>query len=256
VTDAWNPDQYARFAAERKRPFLDLLALVEPVPGGRAIDLGCGTGELTRELHAHLGARSTIGLDNSETMLAKSAAFAGGGVRFQLGTFLRFAPRSPFDVVFSNAALQWAPDHEKLFERLTAGLAEGGQLAVQMPSADDLPSHQAARAVARMEPFRGELDGYERTDDVHDPLWYAHLLERLGYREQTVRLQVYPQRLESRDGVVEWVRGTLLTAYEERLAPETFARFVDAYRQAVAERYPDDRPLFFPYPRVLLWARR
>ena len=46
--DTWDPEKYARFAAERSRPFFDLLDLVTPIPGGRAVDLGCGPGELTR----------------------------------------------------------------------------------------------------------------------------------------------------------------------------------------------------------------
>ena len=46
-TDTWDPDTYHRFQAERRQPFDDLLALVEPVPSGRVVDLGCGTGELT-----------------------------------------------------------------------------------------------------------------------------------------------------------------------------------------------------------------
>src|SRR5262249_14624067 len=60
--DTWQPDTYARFAAERRQPFFDLLGLVEPVPGGRAVDLGCGTGELTRELHVRTAVAETLGL--------------------------------------------------------------------------------------------------------------------------------------------------------------------------------------------------
>ncbi len=77
----WNPEQYGRFRDERARPFFDLLDLVQPRPGMRVVDLGCGTGELTRELHRRLSARETIGIDNSPAMLAKSAAFAGDGLQ-------------------------------------------------------------------------------------------------------------------------------------------------------------------------------
>ena len=68
----WNPAQYERFRDERARPFFDLLDLVQPRPELRVVDLGCGTGELTRELHEQLSARETIGIDNSPAMLAKS----------------------------------------------------------------------------------------------------------------------------------------------------------------------------------------
>ena len=64
--DTWDPEQYGRFAAERRQPFLDLLALLHPIPSGRAVDLGCGTGELTRALHERLGAAETLGIGATE----------------------------------------------------------------------------------------------------------------------------------------------------------------------------------------------
>src|SRR5690349_15098037 len=127
--DAWQPDTYARFAAERRRPFFDLLDMVSPLPGGRAVDLGCGTGELTRELHLRTGAAETVGLDSSEAMLARAAPFAEGGLRFERTDIAAFSPREEFDLVFSNAALHWVPDHPRLLARLAAALRPGGQLA-------------------------------------------------------------------------------------------------------------------------------
>src|SRR3954468_19534991 len=114
MVGTWDPVRYEQFKNERARPFFDLLALVRPAPGGRAVDLGCGTGALTRELHRHLGAAETLGLDLSPTMLAKSAPFAGDGLHFQTGDIADFHPAAPYDVVFSNAALHWIPDHPAL----------------------------------------------------------------------------------------------------------------------------------------------
>src|SRR6266498_169197 len=126
--DTWNPEQYARFAAERAQPFHNLLDLVRPVPGGRVVDLGCGSGELTAELHRALGAAETLGLDSSPAMLAlaQPRAGEGDGLRFELGDSAGFG-QGGWDVVLSHAALHWLPDHRAL-------LAAGGQLAVQMPA--------------------------------------------------------------------------------------------------------------------------
>jgi trans-aconitate 2-methyltransferase len=88
--DTWNPQQYDRFRQERSQPFYDLMALVRPRPHMRVVDLGCGTGELTRELHHHLQARETLGLDSSEAMLRQSAALAGDGLQFQHGDIETF----------------------------------------------------------------------------------------------------------------------------------------------------------------------
>jgi trans-aconitate 2-methyltransferase len=253
--DTWNPERYARFAAERAQPFHDLLDLVRPVPGGRVVDLGCGSGELTAELHRRLRAGQTLGLDSSPAMLERARPHEGGGLRFQLGDIAEFGGGG-WDVVFSNAALQWLPDHEALFGRLVGALAAGGQLAVQMPANFDHPSHVVADELAGEEPFRSELGGWRGMAPIAPPEWYALLLDRLGVAEQHVRLQVYLHHLADREQVVEWVRGTLLTAYARRLPAELFERFLDRYRERLLPRLDDGRPYRYPFKRVLLWARR
>ena len=252
----WNPAQYERFRRERSQPFFDLLDLVEPRSEMRVVDLGCGTGELTRELHQQLAARETIGIDSSPAMLVRSDAIAGDGLSFRQGDIANFAAREAFDLVFSNAALQWVPDHEALLTRLTAALADGGQLAVQVPANADHPSHTTAFAVAAESPFREALNGYEREWPVLAPEAYAILLHCLGFRRQHVRLQVYAHELESRAAVIEWVRGTLLTDYERRLPVELWPRFLERYRECLLPQLTDSRPYFYPFKRILFWASR
>ena len=254
--DSWDPERYERFAAERRRPFLDLLALVSPIPGGRAVDLGCGTGELTRELHRRTAAAETLGIDSSAAMLAKSEPHAGGGVRFERGDIATFAPPDPFDLVFSNAALHWVPDHEALLERLTRAVAPGGQIAFQVPDNFDLPSHRAAEVTAARGPFQSALGGQAHPRNVFPPEAYAAALERLGYSDSIVRLQIYGQRLDYREDVVTWVDGSLLSEYRRRLSPDLYAAFVDEYRGELFEQIPDERPCSFTYRRILVHARR
>jgi len=254
--DTWQPEQYERFARERRQPGLDLMGLVQPRPRMRIVDLGCGTGELTRELHAKLGAEETLGVDSSAAMLDRARPRAGDGVRFALGDVATFAAERPYDLVFSNAALHWVADHEELFSRLTGVLAPGGQLAVQVPANHDQPSHRVAAELAAEEPFRSALAGRTRSNQILEPTAYAALLDRLGYGEQIVRLQVYGHHLASREEVVEWVKGTTLTAYQEALSPALFADFLERYRTRLLAQLEDRRPFFFPFKRLFLWARR
>jgi trans-aconitate 2-methyltransferase len=191
AADAWDPAQYARFQAERAQPFFDLLALVRPRPGMRVVDLGCGSGELTQELHRRLGAAATLGVDNSEAMLAKARPLAGAGLAFAAGDLASFMPATPCDLVFSNAAIHWVADHPALLARLTSALSADGQLAVQVPANHDHPSHVVAEEVAAEAPFLDALgDDPAPRRPVLAPEEYAVLLDRLGCREQHVRLQV------------------------------------------------------------------
>src|SRR6202171_3298896 len=106
----WSPEQYERFKDERSLSFWDLVALVEHRPRMRVVDLGCGTGELTRELHEQLHAEETLGIDSSETMLLKGSAFGNELLRFEQGNIEAFVTDRPYDLIFSNAALHWVPD--------------------------------------------------------------------------------------------------------------------------------------------------
>jgi trans-aconitate 2-methyltransferase len=255
ATDVWNPDLYARFGSERAQPFHDLLALVRPKPGMRVVDLGCGPGELTAHLHRALGARETIGLDASRAMLERTAALTGSGLSFVEGDIGAFAGEG-FDLVFSNAALHWVPDHAPLLARLAAALAPGGQLAIQVPANHDHLSHRLAHLVASEPPFAEALGGYVRGKPVLEPEEYAHILFWLGFREQHVRLVVYAHPMRGREDVVDWVRGTLLTDFQKRLSPDLWERYLATYRSRLVAALPDERPFLYTYKRILFWASR
>ena len=256
VRDTWNPSQYERFRAEREQPFHDLVALITKRPAGRVVDLGCGTGLLTAVLHSELRATATLGVDSSVAMLERARTLETPGVTFTLGDIGDWQPDAPFDVVFSNAALQWVGDHPTLFARLSAMLTPGGELAVQVPANFDHISHTLAADIALEEPFAAAIHGYTRTFSVLAPEQYAALLHDLGFVAQSVRLQVYAHVLESPDAVVEWVRGTLLTDYESRLPEPLYREFVARYRERLHAALGDQHPYFYPFKRILLWGRR
>ncbi len=257
--EGWNPEQYERFHAERRQPFDDLVALCEPVPGGRVVDLGCGTGQLTAELHARMQAAETVGIDSSATMLARAQADHGDveGLTFEAGDIGTWLGHD-LDLVFANASLQWVDDHLNLLARMRAALAEGGQLAFQVPSNFRHPSHLLALQVANEAPYFDALEGDVPSDRgrfVLSPETYADLLYELGAKKQVVRMEVYGHELSSTTDVVEWVMGTLLTPYRTRLSPELFEGFVDRYRERLLEELGEREPYFYGFRRILCWAR-
>ena len=257
MTDAWQPDQYHRFAQERQQPFHDLLALLRPVPGGRVVDFGCGTGELTALDHVRLQAKETIGIDRSAAMRAKVPT--ADGLSFRAGDLRATEGLGPVDVVIASASLHWVPDHASVLAAWAGLLGTGGQLAVQVPANVDHPSHTTSAQLATESPFIDALDGHPPADPVHSvlrPEEYAVLLDGLGFGEQHVRLQVYGHHLASTADVVEWVKGTSLTRFKERLAPELYEEFVDRYRRRLVAVLGDHRPFFYPFKRILFWARR
>jgi len=250
--DTWDPVQYRRFAAQRRRPFDELLGLLEPVPGGRAVDLGCGTGELTAELHRHLRAASTVGVDTSPAMLEQARTSTVDGLRFELADLATWQPDAPLDVVFANASLHWVPDHPALLAHLSDLLAPGGQLAFQVPSNHDHPAHTVA---AELGAERG-LRAVGAAVSVPSPEVYATVLHDLGFVEPHVRLQVFGFELPDTAELVEWTKGTMLTGYRSQLDEEGYERFEAEYRRRLLAEVGDQRPYFYPFKRILAHARR
>jgi trans-aconitate 2-methyltransferase len=255
--DTWNPTQYDKFLREREQPFFDLLALIQPVPDMHVVDLGCGTGKLTRVLHNTLQAPHTTGIDRSERML--HAAMSNGatpGLRFELGEIEAFVAEAEYDLIFSNAAFQWVGNHEELISRLFSALKPGGQLAFQLSAMDDNPSHTVAEALTSEPRFRPAFLDWRNPLGSLAPEKYSRLLQRAGFAQQHVRLAIYPHLLPSRQDVIEWMKGSLLTAYERKLTPDQFDNFLEEYAKRLIPQLDSERPFFFPFKRILCWARR
>jgi trans-aconitate 2-methyltransferase len=249
----WNPDHYHQFQQERFAPFEDLLALIRRRPGLRVLDLGCGTGELTRRLADWLPESEVVGIDNSPEMLERAASQARPGLRFQLDTIERVT--GTWDLLFSHAALQWVEDHAALIPRLLSLLAPGGQLAVQMPSNHRSAAHRALTELAAAPPFHEALRGWTRTSPVLSIEAYAELLHASGGQELTVLEKVYPHLLPDADAVLEWTRGTALIPYLERLPQASHEAFLATYHQRLQSLWPTG-PAFFPFRRILFAATR
>lgn len=252
--DVWDPERYERFKNERTQPFFDLLELVEPRPDMRIIDLGSGTGELTRHMHDALQAAETLGIERSGEMFERAAQFAGEGLHFLQEDLCDAKRHGTFDLVFSNAVLHWVEDHPAQLRTLAELLRPSGQLAVQLPANHFHPSHTRAAELAAESPFRERLDGFVRVSPVLEPEAYAEHLTRIGFRQIRCFEKVYEHRLPSREGVVDWVKGTTLTAYSERLSPEHYEEFLTQYRERLLPDLADEEPYRFPFRRIFFYA--
>ena len=223
----------------------------------RVLDLGCGDGRAHRRApHAAPGAP-----DRRGRQLARHAG-EGRAARPAVGSASRPAtsprsriPGTGFDLVLSNAALHWVPDHAALLPRLAALVAPGGQLAVQVPINETHPSHPGSPTSGA----RGALrDGARR---LRPPPLGAHadgvrpgaLAARLRGRGVPAR-GLRPRALARRGRRV----GARHAAHRLRAAAarRPLARYLDRYRHRIVAAIPDERPYLYTYQRILFAARR
>ena len=252
---AWDPAQYLKFAGHRLRPAIDLLNRIDVSDPAHVVDLGAGAGNVTRMLrdrwpHAHV-----VGVDDSAEMLGKAAAVAPD-VTWQQADLATWRPAQPVDVLYSNAALHWATDHERLFPALLAGVKPGGVLAVQMPRNFGAPSHTSITTAARSGPWRDTLEPLLRPAPVREPAFYFDVLAPHAADIDMWETE-YVQVLEGEHPVKEWVKGTwlkpLLDALDGVQRPRFEARYAEL-ADAAYPRRPDGRTLF-PFRRLFIVAR-
>jgi trans-aconitate 2-methyltransferase len=250
----WNPTQYDRFKHERSQPFIDLMKLVKGREQAQAVDLGCGTGELTSLLAEQFEIKGLLGIDNSKEMLEKAKAFVKPGLRFEFQSIESFEPKEKLDLLFSNAALQWTSNHETLFPKILSWVAKGGEFAIQMPSNFDHPSHRIAAEVGH-ELFPQKFPQNSVPIRTLNLERYAEILYSQGFHEQNCRIQIYGHTMASGRDVVQWTKGTLLTRYQAELTDVEFKQFLEKYEADLIAEIGTG-PYFYAFKRMLLWGTK
>jgi trans-aconitate 2-methyltransferase len=253
VSTTWDPGQYLKFRHERTQPSIDLASRIMLVSPAAILDVGCGPGNSTGVLHEHWPMARITGLDSSEEMIAQARASHDWGAwvcadAAALGTA---ADRGSWDLVFSNATLQWIPDHERLVPRLFGLVKPGGALAVQVPANAGSPLHQSLLRTADDPRWSRFTAGSASRLVYHEPPFYNGLLCGLADRLE-VWETTYHHELPDHRALVEWYKGTGMRPCLERLPDEPSRR---AFEDAVLEGCRTDYPVQ-PNGRVIYPFRR
>jgi trans-aconitate 2-methyltransferase len=248
----WDPGQYLKFAQPRLRPALDLLAHIDLERAERVVDLGCGTGHITRLLAERWPHAQVTGVDYAAEMLAHSEA---SSIRWVQADLNRWQPSEPVDLIFSNAALHWLANHGELFPRLLDALAPGGVLAVQVPRNFLAPSHTKIHETVLAGPWRSKLEPLIVPPPVAEPQFYYSLLHRASSSLDIWETE-YLHVLEGKDAVKEWTKGTWLARFLDALEEPERSEFEADYARRVAAAYPQqpDGKTLFPFRRLFIVA--
>lgn len=249
----WDPNVYNKFKEKRYQPFYDLISHVQPTPIARILDLGCGTGELTKFVSDTFPEAEVLGVDTSAEMLSKAPkqerlSFAKRSVEEQLQL------NDKWDVIVANASLQWVNDHWKLFPLIISKLSPGGQLAVQMPSQKENVLNQILLQLVQEAPYYEALNGEIRHSPVLTLDEYTQLLYSNGAKETIVYQKVYPIIAQSTETLYEFISGSALVPYMENFQKPVKSAFTKEFKRRIEERFPS-APMVYAFKRIFLVGR-
>lgn len=249
----WNPKQYLQFEAQRTQPALDLANRIRGHAPASIVDIGCGPGNSTAVLKTVFPYAKIRGIDSSETMIQRAKEtdpeidFSVCSAESLTGTY---------DLLFSNACLQWIPDHETLIPQLMTHLTEQGVLAVQIPMNQQEPLYRSIDRIAADPKWnfdRGCLQG----NRTLSPRAYFELLSDCAGRFELWET-VYYHSMPSRDHLLEWVKGTRLRPYLAALDDSRRIEFENVLREEIQKKYPltAHGDVIFPFRRFFFLAYR
>lgn len=254
----WNPEVYNQFKNIRYKPFFDLAGLIADEGLENCVDIGCGTGEQTKILSERFEKANFLGIDSSPEMLEKRKELEARNLRFEIGTvedFVNSPVGTKWDLIFSNAALQWSDDHKRLFAKLILQLRDKGQLAIQMPVQTENVLNKLLLELVQEKPFVDYLHGWKRESPVLSIDGYAQIMFENGLTNLQIMQKVYPIIADDAQKLFDFISGSALIPYMERLSGNEQEHFVAEYKSRIQKGFKKF-PAIYAFKRILLYGRK
>ncbi len=253
----WSSAQYLKFKAQRTQPAIDLAARIQLDEPQEIIDIGCGPGNSTAVLRKRFANAHIIGCDSSPDMI-NAAKNSYNDIEFMLAEIPNELKglEGRFDVVFSNACIQWIPRHDELLPALMSLLKKGGVLAVQIPMNYDEPIHKIIGETAQSGEWSEKL-GCPRIFHTLKQEEYFDLLGGIS-SDFEIWQTTYCHRMPSHESIMEWYKSTGLRPYINALGEKDAEKFLSAVSSRVEQEYPVQKngEIIFRFPRFFFLAQK
>ncbi|MDA3845457.1 MAG: methyltransferase domain-containing protein [Vallitaleaceae bacterium] len=251
----WDSKLYMKFEEGRTLPAIDMAGHIGMNDYHKIIDIGCGPGNSTAEVVKHWPHASITGIDSSTTMLAEAKQRLPNIDFKPFDIAEDLSPLGSYDLVFSNAVIQWLPDHENLIRRLADIVEVGGTLAIGMPNVNEMGINHATQFAAKKHHVTG-MQNHLTMMDI--PNYYNYMVpyfEDMDFFEKH-----YYHILPSHEHIIEWYSCTGMKPYLDAIgldAPgdeDKIRDFKNTVLEEIKKCYPStsDGNVFLPFRRLFM----
>ncbi len=253
----WDSNQYLKFKRERTQPAADLLSHVPLEAPVKILDIGCGPGNSTQVLAQRYPNAEIIGIDSSKNMI-EAARKNCPQLEFRIcdaSSELETLGKD-FDLVFSNACIQWIENHDRIIPYWMSVLKSGGAIAVQMPMNYDEPIQLLIQKVTGSDKWKSYFPN-PRVFFNLTPEEYFDLLSRVSPDFSMWRTYYY-HSMNSIQDILEWYRSTGLKPYLDVLPEDKKESFEQDIMEEIKTAYParENGRVILRFPRFFFIARK
>jgi len=253
----WDAALYDKLSKERMQPSIDLTARIADVACRRIIDVGCGTGLSTIPLRRRWPDAEIIGVDLSAQMLEKAKRMLDSATWLQRDCSKPLNDLGKFDIVFSNAFLQWLRNQKEFLENTSYLLNEGGVLAIQVPDFKSMPASDCIKLTAEEYPEISKSVENTLYSENYDIEEYYDILNRYYSEVEVWRIDYY-HVMPDHEAILEFIKGTALRPYLARMDHDTAEAFQCKIISELKKCYTvrEDGNVLFDFKRIFMLARR
>lgn len=255
----WSADMYGKFEKERKQPSIDLLNKIDGGKFERIIDIGCGSGMSTLTLKKRFTESEIVGVDLSENMLDKARRSISGVTWMQRDCSRKLNDLGTFDLVFSNAFIQWIPNQEEFIKNTKELLNENGVFAIQIPYFEEMQVAKIIKEVSLEFDTNKALFGNLVTSTYFNYNFkeYYDMFSRY-YSNIDIWKTNYIHQMKDCNAIVDFIKGTALLPYLECLDEKQTTLFIKKLYDRISECYvaSENGTVLFEFKRLFIIARK
>lgn len=252
----WDSEQYLRFKNQRTQPVIDLVKKIDSTQPKNILDVGCGPGNSTSVLKRVFPKADILGIDNSENMIGKAKSLYPD-MKFRLCDITTEMDNlDKYDIIFSNACLQWIPNHREFIPKLFNKLNKDGVLAVQMPMNSQEKLFRIMNEVVSKPQWNFSAMDIE-TNETLEPEEYFDIISSCTDNFD-IWETVYYHNMPSAGAMVEWIKGTRLRPYLnalDRAQAESLEREITCRAEEVYN-VQENGEIIFKFRRFFFVARK
>ncbi len=253
----WNPALYLTFEKERTQPSVDLANRISLSAPNRILDVGCGPGNSTMVLKEKWPHAEITGVDNSPAMVQQAQKLHPELLWHCADASKDLSHLGTFDIIFSNAAIQWIQNQQALLFHLFSLLNKGGVLAVQVPCAINMPAYIVLKEQLETPFWNKRFTSLTAESLLHTADFYYEVLSPLTTELQLWETEYY-HILNSHDDIITWYSSTKLNPYLECLSLDERNSFLSEYKTRLHSVYPlqKNNKILFPFTRIFFTAQK